>query len=231
MATEQIDSFDDLLGLLEREPEYRSRLRELILDEEFQQLPAQVRLLVETVRLHSATLKDMVRELQDHGRQLRVLERNTSRLIGNEAEQRFQQNAPAYFGTMLRRIRVIDKFALADMIDDAIDAGSMTEGDRRSLLALDVVVRGLDRETRQPMRLAVEVSAGIGERDIMRAKDRAQLLEKLTGESARPVVGGYFIAPEFRELAEDKGVKVSIVAPPDVGEPELPTDIKAEPPP
>lgn len=231
MATEQIPTFDDLMALLEREPEYRARLRQLILDEEFQQLPAQVRLLVETVRLHSATLKDIVRELQDHRRQLRVLERNTSRLIGNEAEQRFQQNAPAYFGSMLRRVRLIDKFALADMIDDAIDAGSLTEGDRRSLLALDVVVRGLDRETRQPIHLAVEVSAGIGERDILRAKDRAQLLEKLTGQPSRPVVGGYFIALEFRELAEDKGVEVTIVAPPDVGEPELPTDIKADPPP
>ena len=35
-----------------------------------------------------------------------------------------------------------------------------------------------------------------------------------------PVVAGYSIAPAYRQLAEDKGVEVAIVTPPDAGEPE-----------
>ena len=241
MATEQIDSFDDLLGLLERNQEYRARLRRMILDEEFRQLPAQVQLLIQTVQSHTALLQTLAtslesqsRTLESHGRMLesqsRILEsqartlnrheRQLSRLIGDEAERRFQQNAAAYFGGMLRRIRVTDKFILADMLDDAVDSGRLTAGDQRSLLALDLAIQGVDRDTRRPARMAVEVSSGVGERDIMRAVDRARLLEKLTGDPTLPVVAGYSIAPVYRQLAGDKGVEVTIVTPPDAGEPE-----------
>ena len=248
MATEQIGSFEDLINLLERNPEYRARLRQLILDEEFQQLPSQVRTLIETVQSHAETLQSHTtllqgileqleshgrmleshgrmleshgRMLESHGRTLAHHERQLNRLLGDEVERRFQRNAAGFFGHLLRRIRVIDPSTLADEIDDAIDAGVLTEGDRRSLMALDVVVRGLDRNTREEIRLAVEVSSGIGERDIMRAADRARLLEKLTGRPARPVVAGYSISDARRQLAEDKDVTVTIIAPPDAGEPE-----------
>ena len=276
MATEEIITFDDLMGLLERNPEHLARLRRQILDEEFQQLPAEVRSLVETVQSHTRTLEthtamlqsiverldNQNKVLESHSRLLethtamlqsmverldnqnkvleshsqavlshtRMLEGHTAtltrherqlnRLLGDEAERRFQRNAAGYFGHLLRRIRLVDPSILADDIDDAIDAGFLTEGDRRSLMALDVVVRGLDRDTRQETRLAVEVSSGIGERDIMRAADRSGLLEKLTGHTAMPVVAGYSISSAYRQLAEDKGVTVVVVAPPDAGEPE-----------
>ncbi len=262
MATDEIITFDDLMGLLERNPEHLARLRRQILDEEFQQLPAEVRSLVETVQSHTRTLETHTamlqsiverldnqnkvleshsRLLESHSRLLeshsqavlshtRMLEGHTAtltrherqlnRLLGDEAERRFQRNAAGYFGHLLRRIRLVDPSILADDIDDAIDAGFLTEGDRRSLMALDVVVRGLDRDTRQETRLAVEVSSGIGERDIMRAADRSGLLEKLTGHTAMPVVAGYSISSAYRQLAEDKGVAVVVVAPPDAGETE-----------
>ena len=255
MATEEIITFDDLVALLERNPEYRERLRQQILDEEFQQLPAQVRTLLEAVQAQAVTLENHGRMLEEHSRmleeharlleghtqlleehtrllkehtnslqridyQLECHERQLNRLLGDEAERRFRDNAAGHFGHLLRRIRVIDKSALADQIDDAIDTGLLTEGDRRSLMALDVVVRGLDRNTREECRLAVEVSSGIGERDIMRAADRAALLAKLTGLPTRAVVAGYSISNAHRQLADDNGVSVTITDPPDAGEPE-----------
>ena len=138
MATEPIASFDDLLGLLQRNPEYRARLRQLILDEEFQQLPAQVRgnterldalteqmrlltervdalaeqmrLLTERVDALTIQMGSVLRRLDRHDRQL-------SRLIGDEAERRFRQNAGAYFGEILSRIRVIDNNPQQDPCD------------------------------------------------------------------------------------------------------------------
>lgn len=242
MATEQITTFDDLIGLLERNPEYRERLRQHILDEEFRQLPAQVRTLLEAVQAQAVMLENHSRLLEEHTRlleehtnslqridhQLERHERQLNRLLGDEAERRFRDNAAGHFGHLLRRIRVIDKSDLADQIDDAIDAGLLTEGNRRSLMALDVVVRGLDRNTREECRLAVEVSSGIGERDIMRAADRAALLQKLTRLPTRAVVAGYSISNAYRQLADDNGVSVTITDPPDAGEPELHTDINAE---
>ena len=229
MATEQIDSFDDLLGLLERNPEYRIRLRQLILDEEFQQMPAQVRAQFErfdalTERMDALTeqARELVSRLDHHDVQL-------ARLMGDEAERRVQRNAPGYFGHLLRRIRVIAPSELADTIDDAIDSGSLDDHDRVQLMALDVPIRGLDRRTGERTYLAVEVSAGIGRHDIERAVSRAGLLERLTGQPARPVVAGYSIAPAYHYMAAEQGVTVTVVPPPDPGEPELPTDIKAEP--
>lgn len=238
MATEQIPTFDDLMDLLERNPEYRERLRQHILGDEFRRLPAQiialaeqmqalterVDTLAEQVRQLTVQMRDMVRRLDYHDIQL-------ARLIGDEAERRVQRNAPGYFGHLLRRIRVIAPADLADTIDDAIDSGSLDEEDRVQLMALDIPVRGLDRRTGERTYLAVEVSAGIGRHDIERAATRAGLLEKLTGHPARAVVAGYSIAPAYRYMAAEQGVAVTIVAPPDPGEPELPTEIKADPPP
>lgn len=51
MATESITSFDDLIALLDRNPHYRSRLRQSILDEEFQRLPEHVTALTEQTRI------------------------------------------------------------------------------------------------------------------------------------------------------------------------------------
>ena len=50
MATESIASFDELLDVLERNPQYRARLRQSILDDEFQRLPQQVTALTEQTR-------------------------------------------------------------------------------------------------------------------------------------------------------------------------------------
>ena len=234
MATEEINTFDDLMALLERNPEYRERLRQQILGEEFESLPAQVRTLLEAVQSQAVTLEKHSRLLEEHtrlleehtnwlhriDRRLDRHERQLNRLLGDEAERRFRDNAAGHFGHLLRRIRVIDKSALADQIDDAIDSGLLTESDRRALMALDVVVRGLDRNTREECRLAVEVSSGIGERDIMRAADRAELLAKLTGLPTRAVVAGYSISNAYRQLADDNGVSVTITDAPDAGEPE-----------
>ena len=142
-------------------------------------------------------------------------------LLDDVAEQRCRHRAAEYFGDMLRRIRVMDTFVLADIADDGVDAGKLNDDERQSLVLLDLVVSGLDRETRQPMRLAVEVSDCITEQDILRAAYRARLLKKLTGHTTLPIVAGYSISYSHCQLAEDEGVQVTIVTPPDAGEPDV----------
>ncbi len=248
MATEPIASFDDLLGFLERNPEYRGRLRQLILDEEFQQLPAQVRgnterldaltdqmrlltqrvdALTEQMRILTERVDALTEQVQTLASQMQSVllrldrhDRQLSRLIGDEAERRFRQNAGAYFGEILSRIRVIDNNDLAVQVDNAIREGRFNRDERRVLLALDLVLRGRDWDTNEEKCLAVEVSAGVGLRDVERSWSRASLVEKLYGLPVMPVVAGYSISPFYRQLANDRGIHVAIVAPPDAGEPE-----------
>ncbi|MCY4374677.1 MAG: hypothetical protein OXC31_12955 [Spirochaetaceae bacterium] len=249
MATESITSFDELLDVLERNPRYRARLRQSILDEEFRRLPQQVTALTEQTRTlgevtrsmaermdrfaermdqfaermdqfaeqmreQSEQIKDIVLHLKNVDARFLPLEKRMDRLMGDEAERRFRDHAPAYFGQLLRRVRVVDTSTLADEVDDAIDAGTFAEADRDPLLLLDVVVRGRDIATREERYLAAEVSVGIGEGDILRAADRATLLERLTGKPAVPVVGGYSISSRFRSIADERHVQVVIAEEP-----------------
>ncbi len=242
MATESITSFDELLDVLERNPRYRARLRQSILDEEFRRLPQQVTALTEQTRTlgevttsmaermdrfaermdqfaeqmreQSDQIKDIVLHLKNVDARFLPLEKRMDRLMGDEAERRFRDHAPAYFGHLLRRVRVVDTSTLADEVDDAIDAGTFAEADRDPLLLLDVVVRGRDIATREERYLAAEVSVGIGEGDILRAADRATLLERLTGKPAVPVVGGYSISSRFRSIADERHVQVVIAEEP-----------------
>ena len=234
MATEPIASFDDLLGVLQRNPEYRARLRQLILDEEFQQLPAQVRgnterldALTEQMRLLTERVDALTEQVQNLTSQMRSVlrrldrhDRQLARLIGDEAERRFRQNAGAYFGEILSRIRVIDNNDLAVQVDNAIREGRFNRDERRVLLALDLVLRGRDWDTNEEKCLAVEVSASVGLRDVERSWSHASLVEKLYDVPVMPVVAGYSISPFYRQIANDRGVQVAIVAPPDAGEPE-----------
>ena len=211
MAAETITSFDDLIGVLERNPQYRSRLRQSILDEEFQRLPEQVTALTEQVRALSESIASLADRMDQR---MLSQEARTNRLMGAEAERRFRERAASYFGHLLRRLRVVDSSTLADLIDDAIDAGTFAAADRESLMRLDLVARGRDRTTGEPRYLAVEASAGLGEGDILRAADRAAVLSRLTGVPAVPVVAGYSIASRFRSIAAERNVQVVITEEP-----------------
>ena len=156
----------------------------------------------------------MARFTEDMNQRMLSQEGRTDWLMGAEAERRFRERAAAYFGHLLRRLHVVDSSALADLIDDAIDAGSFAAADREPLMRLDVVARGRDRTTREPRYLAVEVSVGLGEGDVLRAADRAAMLSRLTGVPVTPVVAGYSIAPQFRSIADQRNVQVVITESP-----------------
>ena len=158
--------------------------------------------------------KNILLRLKNIDARLPSLIQRMDRLDDAAAERRFRGRAASCFGHLLRRIRVVDNSALADRIDDAIESGTFAEADREPLLLLDVVAWGRDVQTREERYLAAEVSVGIGETDILRAADRAALLEKLTGVPVLPVVAGYSISPRFRSIAAGRQVRVVIVEEP-----------------
>jgi hypothetical protein len=126
---------------------------------------------------------------------------NTGELL----EFRYERRAGAYFSPMARRIRVLNHSALADLLDDALDAGRITESERREVLRSDLVVMGQRRTDREPVYLVVEISVGIGIDDIQRAIVRSGIMAQL-GRPAIPVVAGQRIDPEPAELAGARGV-------------------------
>ena len=58
--TTPIQSFQDILDLLEQNPEYREAMRRYILDEEFRRVPADVRELRESIASLAQTVREYV---------------------------------------------------------------------------------------------------------------------------------------------------------------------------
>ena len=148
-------------------------------------------------------IKDMKGDLsQLKGRQA---ERDTHRNIVNL----LQGNHPG-----LRRIVILKSdlipFAteLNDSIDDAEDDGLITADERKALRAVDLVVRAIDRDTRQTVYFAVEVSRTINNHDVTRAADRAEILGRIVQEQGIGAVVGGAVIPQAVQRAQERGVSV-----------------------
>lgn len=124
---------------------------------------------------------------------------------GRVLELDFARRGPAYLGPIARRLRVIDTGPLADMLDDAVDEGRLTESERRTIMLTDTVLTGRRRDTGQDVYLLVEISGRIDVHDVERASERAKLLEKL-GRPVLPVVAGRRIDADVATLALEQGV-------------------------
>ena len=150
-----------------------------------------------------ADIKDMKGDLsQLKGRQA---ERDTHRNIVNL----LQGNHPG-----LRRIVILKSdlipFAteLNDSIDDAEDEGLITADERKALRAVDLVVRAIDRDTKETIYFAVEVSRTVNNHDVTRAADRAAILGRIVqAQGVGAVVGGAVI-PQAVQRAQERGVSV-----------------------
>ena len=204
-----VDDFGDLLRLLDQHPEWRSELRRHVLTDELLELPALMRQLGERVDRLAQTQERTAEQLSALTARVdalvEALEDTVGGLKGEALELRYARRAGAYFSPLARRLQVLDPARLADRLDDAVDAGQLTAGERTAVLQADVVLSGVRREDRSEIYLIVEVSAGIGRHDVERAAQRAGLLAKL-GQPVLPVVAGEWIAPEAEEQARRAGV-------------------------
>ncbi|HVC31622.1 MAG TPA: hypothetical protein VND24_10580 [Steroidobacteraceae bacterium] len=214
-----IDDFQDLLRLLGQHPEWRDELRRQLLTEELLELPALVRQLAEHLAALDARLETLAARMDALAARMDALAARMDALAaqmsalagrigsveGEALELRFARRAPAYFSRLARRLKVIEPSDLADLLDNAVDEGRLTEAERQKVLAADVVVSGRRREDQVDIYLLVEVSAGIGHSDVERAADRAAILLKL-GRPVTPLVAGYWINPEAEAQAAALGV-------------------------
>ena len=121
-----------------------------------------------------------------------------------------REKAPAYFGRLLRRARVISAEALAEHLEEAEEQGRITEEDRLDALRVDVVVRGR-LKTGEERVLAVEVSHVVDVNDVRRAARRAQVIAKAMGLPAVPVVLGKTLTQGACQAVEEQPV-LTVVA-------------------
>jgi hypothetical protein len=123
------------------------------------------------------------------------LEVRVADLTGWQLEYRYQQRAMAYFGRLLRRVRVLSLQELEETLEPRL-----SEEEWEDLLELDLLVSGQPRHRPEvpPVWLAVEVSATVDQHDVERAQRRAAALRR-AGYRTIPTVAGKEVADEAEE--------------------------------
>jgi hypothetical protein len=131
----------------------------------------------------------------------------TDQLRGWQLEYRHREHAQAYFGKLLRGIRVFSRQTLAELLDEQERAGTLEPVEVDEILAADVVFSGrrADRPDARVYALA-EVSWVVDEDDVERAARRAALLAKALHAEVLPVVAGETIREQARRRAAELGV-------------------------
>lgn len=172
---------------------------------------------VEELAAAQGRTEQKLAELADGLRQtnanVRVLTIRVDALGGRAIEARFRDRASAYFGLILKGVRVVAAESL-DRVKSALNSGTISEVEFNNLDWLDGIVRGRDtREAGAPETLlALEVSLTIDLEDVERASTRAAILRK-AGYRAFGAVGGETITPRAAAMAEREDVLVRFASP------------------
>lgn len=93
-------------------------------------------------------------------------------------------------------------------VSKAADSGVITDDDETRLLVTDLIVRSQKKSDRSTLWFAVEASGVINRDDVERARQSADAIQKVYSQDAIPLVYGYDIRDEERELAAKTTVQV-----------------------
>ena len=246
-----IESFEDILDVLEQNPEYREAMRRHILDEEIRRLPAEFRELRKTVDDLAQAVRDYmettnerlgrvesdIAELKEGQAELKAgqakleagqakLEAGQARLegrIGDVAGTAYERRIAKHCRNIVSRrlgikrakvlhsISVPDNEALDDLVYAASEVGSITDQQAYDLDLADIIVVGSGAPD-QGNYAVIEVSETIGDDDVDRARERAEILARAASEPVVAAVIGKAVSDANRQRADQSGVAVIIMA-------------------
>ena len=234
--TTSMNDIVDFVRILNEQPEWADTIRGILLGQELLALPRQLAQFVQATNERLGRLETDVADLKAGQARLensvgqldtRVgrLEGKVGRLEGSDLEREVHVNIVniAGRGLGLNRSRVLQSkiiprgTELQDAIDDAEEQGIITEDQGSHLELSDVIIAARRKSDRQECYVVAEVSAGVRNDDITRARDRAQTLAVIKGTPVIPAVIGASIAPQQQALADREGVSVILtlrLAPP-----------------
>ena len=209
----RLEDLQELVRLLNQHPDWAEQLRRALfpgdggaLAAELRALAAEVRALAEAQR-HTDQRLAQLAEAQRHTEQrmaelaetVRLLVRDVGELKGQNLERLYRERAASYFQRIVRRVRTLDPQQLGLLLDDAVDAGSITLSERADALEADVVLEGLHEG--EDVYLVAEVSWQVSYEDAERAARRAEVLQRALGRRVLPAVAGKTLAddPQTRE--------------------------------
>ena len=194
--TTPVNSFQDILDALERDPSLREQVRSHILTEELLQLPAQFLLLradVDDIKSRMNRVEGRLGNIEGNLYEQRALNRILARVyrLGIEGAQiAFSKAGQA-------------RQDFHDSMAGAVQSGVISQDEYEDLTETDLIVRGRNRR-----HAVVEISLGPDGDDITRALRRSEILQKATGEHVSAAIAAPAPHPALARDAEARKVHV-----------------------
>ena len=174
------------------------------LTQRMERVEAQIEALTQRMERVEAQIEALTQRVDDLTVRMGRVERDLGRLKGLVLPLLVERRFGGLFRKVVRRPRVLTNEDLTRLVEDAVDAGLLSELEAEQLLLADLVIEG--RETNGSERLVYlvcEISWGVGPSDVQRARERAAILERIGRRPARAVVLGTWLTREGEELLAD----------------------------
>ena len=210
-----INTFEEILQAMERNPALRDAMRRHILTEELLQLPTQI----SRMETDLTDLKADVTDLKEGQARLETdvaglkegqarMSGQLSNIIGSDYERqaarlavrRMRQQFCLSRIEMLQAITVPDKLDLTNLLDRANETGAISQEEADDMELADLALRGLESEGRE-VHVVAEVSLTVQDEDVQRAARRAAIMARATGGTVHPAVIGESISSTALEAA------------------------------
>ena len=194
--TTPVNSFQDILDALERDPSLREQVRSHILTEELLQLPAQFLLLradVDDIKSRMNRVEGRLGNIEGNLYEQRALNRILARVyrLGIEGAQiAFSKAGQA-------------RQDFHDSMAGAVQSGVISQDEYEDLTETDLIVRGRNRR-----HAVVEISLGPDADDMTRSLRRSEILQRATGEHVIAVIAAPDPHPALAREAEEGNVHV-----------------------
>ena len=196
--TTPINTLEDILEALERDPALREALRRHILTDELLQMPVRLQRIetdVSTLKDNLSSLTTTVNRIEDNVSTLTTtvnkMGGDVSMLKGSDYESHVARLASRFLHRQLGIAATVfssqrNQAALATLLDDAEKRGTIDADETDALDKTDLI---LTADGPSDYILA-EISITIQQHDVDRAAHRAALLSKATGQSVTPFAFG-----------------------------------------
>ena len=204
--TTPINTFQDILDAMERDPALLDALRRHILTDDLLELPAQVKALTETVTTLAETVKALTQDAKETKANMARMGGHLSNLMGTNYESAVARitDRLARRHLSVRNPAVVARAKGANATsplpagDQAAEAGRMSWDEADELALSDVIVASIS-EDGEDVFVVAEISMTVQQLDRGNAARRANILQRATGTPTIPVTIG--VSQELPALA------------------------------
>ena len=192
-----INTMEDLIRLLDENPEWLEALRSRLLTRELLEMPQTLARFIETTNRRFEELEEntnrrfdaLERRSDRMERDIQTIRNDMGILRASHARNAAVREAFLIAQDMgLRHVETLSLEQVGRMVEEN-DTSDLASGDRRSFILADLIIRAVDGEGR-PCYIAVEISYTANGRDTSRAVRNAGYLTRFTGQPAYPAIAG-----------------------------------------